>query len=296
MHEYVNTDICPDNEDISKEVSCNYILSIQLSKDWFSYCILDKISNKYIALSSYSLHQKKSKKQRGTTETLYVEKLDELISQFKWLKNPFKEVRVIYVNRRSTLVPSLLFDRSHKEDYLDFVQRKKENVDLYYDQLAGLDVYNVYALPDFLENKLSRTFKNCKIFHYSSTLLMNVFSKLVDKTLKTQLFVNVQSEQFDLIISREGELIYFNTYRVLADKDMIIYLFNVIKQFKLDIHNISLVLMGEIEKESEAHKNICNYIRDVSFIERNDDFRYIDVFDDIPPHFFYNLLNANLCV
>ena len=77
---------------------------------------------------------------------------------------------------------------------------------------------------------------------------------------------------------------------------MIFYLFYVIEQLKLNVDDISLRLMGEVEQGSVIHKNISKYIRDVSFIVRNGDFKHIDVFDDIPPHFFYNLLNANLCV
>ncbi len=47
MHEYKQTDDCRDG-DISEELSCNYILSIQISEEWFSYCILDKNTNRSI--------------------------------------------------------------------------------------------------------------------------------------------------------------------------------------------------------------------------------------------------------
>jgi len=292
MHEYTHSDICPE-DDISKELSCNYILTIQLSKEWFSYCILDKTKNKFIALSSYSLAQKKSKKTKNEDIRSYVE---NLTTQFSWLKNPFKKVCIIYVNQRSEIVPSLLFDPSHKEDYLDFVLSKRENEVVYYDSLPMKNVYNVYALPDQLEKQLTSIFSNCKIMHYSSTLLMNVFFRLVDKNRETQLFINVQFGTFNLIISKAGELVYFNTFKITSDDDLTFYLFYVIEHLKLDIKDISLSLMGEIEKGSVIHKSVSKYIRDVSFISRNKDFKYIDVFDDIPPHFFYNLLNANLCV
>ena len=132
--------------------------------------------------------------------------------------------------------------------------------------------------------------------HYASTLLMNLFFKLVDKNVNTQLFVNVQFGTLDLIVARSGKLAFYNTFNLLSDDDLIFYVLYVIEHLKLDINEISLQMMGEIEKDSVIHKNIIKYIRDVSFIGRNDDFSYIDVFDDIPSHYFYNLLNANLCV
>jgi len=292
MHEYKQTDICPEG-DISEELSCNYILSIQLSEEWFSYCILDKNTNRYIALSSYSLVEKKSKKQKEKNEGSYIEKLT---SSFEWLKNPFKKVCIIYVNQRSEIVPSLLFDPSHKKEYLDFVVSSKDDETVYYDSLPKLNLYNVYSLPGTLEKQLKSIFMNCTIMHYSSTLLTNVFFKLVEKSVKTQLFLNVQLGTFDLIVSKGGELAYFNTFRLLSDDDLLYYLFYVIEQLKLDTNEVSVQLMGEVETGSVIHKNISKYIRDVAFIKRNVDFKYIDVFDDIPQHFFYNLLNANLCV
>jgi len=294
MHDYSQSDICPDENGITKELSCNYILTIQLSKDWFSYCILDKTINKYIALSSYSLNKQKPRKQKDKTEESL---LNNLLKQFEWLKNPFKEVYIIYVTQRSTLMPSLMFDPSHRNDYLDLVHSKGDGEIVLYDSLPKLNLYNVYSIPGSIEKELKQAFRKSKIFHYSSTLILNVFSKLINTGEKNpQMFVNVQHEHFDLIIAQEGELKYFNSFRIHTGEDLIYYFFNLIKQLDLGTEQISVRLLGEIEKGSVIEKNLLKYIKDVSFVERNDDFEYIDVFNDIPPHFFYNLLNAHRCV
>lgn len=296
MHENTKSEICPDSEKLNKDVSCNYILSIQLSKDWFFYTILDTLSNKYIALSSYSLNPKKSRKSKSKPESLYIEKLDEIISQFKWLKSPFKKVNVLYKNMRSVIIPNLMFDKSRKEDYLYFTHRRRDNEKLYYDYISAINSYNLYALPDFLEDELVNIFTKPRILHYSTTLLMNIFSGLNRNISQMQVFVNVQFEQFDIIIIKSGELIYYNTFRIYSEEDLVFYFFWVLRQLDIN-HSAALVmLMGELEKNSLIYREISKYISNVSFVKRNEDFKYIDVFDNIPGHYFYNLLNASSCV
>lgn len=296
MHDYNRLDICPKSENINKEVSCNYILSIQLSDEWFTYCILDTRSNKYIALSSYSFGNKKSKKTKNNDNRLLTGKLGEMIAQLQWLKNPFKKVIVIYINDRSVIIPNLLFDKTHPEKYFYFLYNKKENEKLCFDYIAKLNAYNLYAIPDLLEDELKKIFKSFKITHYTGTLVMSIFSLPEKYSAGVQVFINVQFDQVDLIITKSGKLIYINSFRVLSDEDLIFYLFWVINKLELDPLAIKAVLMGEIEKGSLIEKEIVKYISDVSFISRNDDFNYIDVFDNIPSHFYYNLLNANRCV
>lgn len=292
MHEFVRSEIC-NEDDINKELTCNYILSIQLSDEWFSYCVLDKSQDKYIAISSYSLLEKDSKKQEKSEKSSIVQ---ELVAKFEWLKNPFKEVCVIFVNKRATLIPSLLFDPTKKDEYLEFLHGKPEKMDFYHDYLKGLNIYNVYGLPSGIEKELKSNFANCKILHHSSTLLMNVYARFYDKGIKTQLFLNVQNDLSDIVIFKDGKFEYFNSFRFSSDEDLLYYLFYVIDKLTLNINDLSLLIMGEIEEGSKAYTGIRKYIKDVVFVQRNGDFKYIDVFDDIPPHYFYNLLNAHLCV
>jgi len=292
MDEYIQPDISPDG-DISNELSSNYILSVQLSEDWFSYCILDQDSNKYIALSSYSLLDEKSKKKKDGDDSSYVEKLS---SAFEWLKNPFKKVVIIYVSRSYEFIPSLLFDPSKRIEYMNFVTSVNDDDKVLYDSLPKLNLYNVFSLPAKLEKQLGNTFKSYKMIHYASALLLNVYPKLVDKSIKTQLFLNVQHNTFDLVVFNNGDFSYFNTFKFATDEDLIYYFFYVIDKLKLGLNDVSLKILGEVRNESTISRDIKKYIRDVSFVSRNSDFNYIDVFDDIPSHYFYNLLNAHLCV
>jgi len=52
---------------------------------------------------------------------------------------------------------------------------------------------------------------------------------------------------------------------------------------------------GILKKESKTWDWLRKYIKDVEFIERNDEFSYSDELDSMPHYYFYNLLNWNLC-
>ena len=73
------------------------------------------------------------------------------------------------------------------------------------------------------------------------------------------------------------------------------YLIFVVEQLKLNPENIELIITGELDKHSSLSDLLHKYIRNISFAGHNKDFRYSFVFDQLPGHYYYNLLNAAMC-
>ncbi len=67
------------------------------------------------------------------------------------------------------------------------------------------------------------------------------------------------------------------------------------EQLGLNPESVNLVFMGEIDKNSALYHIAFKYVRNISFIERSDYFRYSYVLDELQSHNFYNLLNAGRC-
>jgi hypothetical protein len=68
-----------------------------------------------------------------------------------------------------------------------------------------------------------------------------------------------------------------------------------VEQLGLNPESADLMMMGEVDKHSSITDLVMKYIRNVSFAKRNDEFRYSFVFDQLPGHYYFNLLNASLC-
>ena len=91
----------------------NYELSVQVSPDDFSFCILDTLRNKFVLLRSYEPDD-------NTSFDPY--RLNEIIKKDDFLTRRFRKTIIITPTSKSTLVPAPLFDDSRKEDYLAFNQ------------------------------------------------------------------------------------------------------------------------------------------------------------------------------
>ena len=62
----------------------------------------------------------------------------------------------------------------------------------------------------------------------------------------------------------------------------------------LDPKTTALVLMGEIDMQSEIYKMCCKYFRYISFIEPPAGVQFGRDFDDFPRHLHFNLYTLGL--
>ena len=95
----------------------NYELSVQVSSDDISFCILDTLRNKFVMLRSYEPED---------NSRFDPYRLNEIIRKDDFLTRRFRKTNIITPTSRSTLVPGPLFEDSRKEEYLDFNQKKND--------------------------------------------------------------------------------------------------------------------------------------------------------------------------
>jgi hypothetical protein len=82
---------------LDKQKTYEYDLSIRMHRDGFSYCILDRHTNKFLHLESFDLADPGKKPYiPGEQEKTDVSKIVQLLDhELKWLSQPFNSVRVL---------------------------------------------------------------------------------------------------------------------------------------------------------------------------------------------------------
>ena len=93
----------------------NYQLFIQLGHDGLVCCVLDTLRNKFIAFENYTFQSV------ATTNALsenikQLTKEDYLVSKCVRAK----KIELLWVNKRSTIIPNALYDNDSKKQFLDF--------------------------------------------------------------------------------------------------------------------------------------------------------------------------------
>jgi hypothetical protein len=287
LNTYIDKALTKADNDYS-DFKKNYILSIQISLDGFSFCIVDEERSKLIALENYAI-------QEIDDYVVLAQDLGELIGNLEIIKRRFNRVNVLFEGEKSTIIPFPLFDKNAAEDYLKFNHKLEHDDDVIYDKLNSLQAYNVFAIPLSIRNLIKDKFINYKISHFSSTLIEGLLIKYKNQDLQNQVFVNVRAKYLDILIIDGSKMTFFNSFRYKTVEDFAYYMIYVLEQQNLNPENIELIMLGEINKASKYYEVLYKYIRNIEFIERNDFFSYSYALDEVPSNYNYNLLNASTC-
>ena len=276
------------DEALNKADSEKYKLSIQLSLDGFSFCIFDENTNKFLSIESVSIENSNR-----------VDISCSLIKQFflahSWLNLKFKSTNIIYETQKSTLIPSPLFDETEKNTYSDFNFTPEEDHCVYYDKLTGLDAFNLYTVPVQIKNTLNELFPDHKLLSHCGSLIESLWILYKNLPVQKRVFVNVRNSYLDIVITEGKKLLYFNSFTYTTKEDFIYYIIFVLEQLDLNPEEIELIFSGFIDKNTELFDIVYKYVRNVQFPKLTNTFRYSYIFNDIPSHYYFNLLNITLC-
>lgn len=243
-------------------IHINQELSIQVSLSGLSFCVLQKDTNTI----SFLKHIKFEKKLNP------FEVLDKLKHEFNTedaLKSSFSSVNVIYVNELSTLVPKPLFNDDNLADYLKFNSKILKSDFITFDDIALNDSVNVYVPYVNVNNFIYDTFGSFTYKHVSTILIESLLA--IEKNSEEQkVYVNVDSNHFEIVVIDKGELLIYNTFEYSTKEDFIYYLLFTSEQLQLNPETLQLVFLGDIDKDDELYKIAYKYIRNVEFGERQD--------------------------
>tara|TARA_B110000014_G_scaffold127889_1_gene88153 strand:- start:2639 stop:3475 length:837 start_codon:yes stop_codon:yes gene_type:complete len=238
------------------EKTSNIKLSIHISLNGLSFCIIDLISNEIDFLRTYSLS-------KNTTPKELLKTLKKGFKENNELSNSFSSVKIIHYNNLSTVVPEPLFDNNNALNYLKFNSKILQNDYAAYDEIFNNECVNVYIPYVNINNYIFKMFDSFVYNHYSSIILEKV--KLNEKnTITPSLYLNINSNHMELIYFVKNKLIFYNRFDFSTKEDIIYYLLFTIDQLKLNPEEIPLVITGNISEDDDNYKIIYEYIRNVS--------------------------------
>ena len=250
----------------------NSSLVIHLNESWVIFCLFN--NQKLSSLNKVRfLHNKKS--------NFILKTIKKYIKSFSKENIP-SEVKLIYYNRTSTLVPSDLFDPKNSLNYM------KYNTSIRIDDIAANDhvlnheINNVYIPNIDINNFIFEKFKTFDFYHYSSLIIEKISNDFTEKFGK-RVFVNVNDGFIDILYFKDKKLEFYNSYDYNSIEDVLFYLLFCFSELKLNPDEIHTVFSGSIDQDSKLYELIYTYVRNVELIEPID----IDGID-------FNILNSNI--
>ena len=250
----------------------NSSLAIHVNESWVIFCLFNH--QKLSSLNKVSFLQKKKSNYVLKTIKKYIKSFSN--------ENIPSEVKLIYYNKTSTLVPSTLFDHKNSLNYL------KYNTSINIDDIAANDlvlnheINNVYIPNTEINNFIFEKFKTFDFFHYSSLIIEKISNELAEK-FSEKVFVNINDGFIDVLYFKDKKLEFYNSYDYNSIEDVLFYLLFCFSELKLNPDEIHTVFSGSIDQDSKLYELIYTYVRNVELIEPID----IDGID-------FNILNSNI--
>ncbi len=285
----VKANISLIDKSFREDYTRNFHMTIQLSLDGFSFAIYAPDKRRYVGLEVYRFHD-------FADEIRLTAALDEIIMYRQWIAYPFQSVTVMVEHTANTLVPAPLFDEKEKGNYLAFSQQYHDNARIVTDKLKHTDAFNVYYLSNVLVEKIKDLWANAKIVHLSSVLLESLGVQHKNKPTDNLVFLHVRHRTFDLVVLKQEKLNFYNNFRFNTKEDFAYFLLFSMEQLRLNPETVDLVLFGNIENSSEIYDMCWRYVRNIRYIERNNNaFEYSYVLESLFSHQYYLLFYALQC-
>ena len=231
-------------------------LSIQFSLDGFSFCASNHLGEIY----SFSSYQFES---TPMSPESILNKIKEVFNTEKILQDDFESVFVIHQNTLNTLVPNIYFSENDIKNYLKFTVKTIATDLIVYDSLD--DMKNVYIPYVNINNFLFQNFGEFEYKHHATVLI----EKLLKRNREEGFYVNVNFSSLDIVYIKDNSLEFYNSFEFETKEDFIYYILFAMEQLALDPNEISLVLMGEIDEDSELYSMLFTYVRNIDFLQTN---------------------------
>ena len=259
-------------------------LSIQLSLDGFSFCIVDLIRKEIGNVTHYKFTAPSDTPQNHLKNVEEVFKIEPL------LQKSYSSVNVSHVNALSSVVPKALFNENLLPDYLKFSHKIFKNDFITYDEIENHDIVNVYIPFVNINNYLIDRFGSFDYMHFSTVFIKNLLDTYKFSE-RPHLFVMVDNGHFEILAIANNQMLLYNSFEYTTKEDFIYYVLFTAEQLHFNPNSMELVFLGKTVKDDEIYDMAYTYVKNVSFLENRNPHQLIHHLTDEEQRKFFTLLH-----
>lgn len=228
-----------------------YILSIRLQPDGFSFYIYDPLTK-----GSFLYEE-----ERFGPLTNYTEAFTNGIYSHEYLLQNYRKIYAVLVSDRFTFVPSGWTNEAGERIYYDFCYPSHTDK-VYSTRLPRTGIMELFGTEPGLGSFIERTFPEARIIHHLAPLCEYFYARSrLGNTFKT--FVHLQAGRLDVICFDRRGLLFANSFSFITPMDAVYYILNVWKQQRFSQENDELYLIGPKELSFQVEPILKRYIAQV---------------------------------
>lgn len=272
----MNPYISQFDQEFDAEKSSRYRLTIQCALDGLSFALLDSRNHRIVALECYL-------SESFEDSNHFFRTLEQALEAKSMDNKTFQSVTCLIDNRFCTLVPEPLFDETESAQYLDFAFQIPEGYTTLSDRLASGQCYIVYALQKALQDKIQSKWGNVSFVHSSSIFINNA----MEDTTNNGVYVHVRNRDFDMLIKKDGKLLFFNNFKFNTKEDFAYFLLFAMEQNGISGQDTAVRFSGLIRPASDIIDLCGRYVKDIRFVEDPRIFQVSPSVDKVPFQYYF---------
>ena len=283
------------DDSFSIHLSREYCLSILVARHGFSYCITRSDDNFVIGIECYSFTISDLRQSAGSDVKEWRSQLLMLLESLESLKKSFHQVRIAVEYAKSTLVPEAFFEETDKDAWIRFNHPVTDYELCRADRLPSAAAVMLYAVPLDILPVIAAAFPEATVCNASGQLIKCLISETKEAARDGVLYAHVKGAWVELIYLEDGKLKFFNIFSYQTREDLAYYVIFVIEQLGLNPDTTVLVLLGDIERESDHFELLYRYIRNIRLVDNSIMLEPVQITSGISFHTYFNLLNFARC-
>lgn len=249
-------------------------LIIEIGNSEFTFVILQ--DKTFTALATYQIAT--------------VNELNDLLASENLLHHNFSKVDVVYNNKESVLVPTVLYNSNATNSYIELIYGDTFKGQLKTDFIYKHAIQNIYKIEYTIQKAMFTKFPSATISHQ--------YSLLPDSTglSGTKLFIVFYQNKFSVLCCKQNQLQVIQQFEYANAHDVSYYLLAIAEQYMLDINEVEIQLCGMINENSALYNELHKYFKHLSFQPLPDVFDYVDDIQALPSHYFAHTFLFAACV
>lgn len=258
-----------------------YILSIQCALDGFSFSVYDLIMKKFVVFVNHQTSAATPFELRNYLETF--------VEEEPILQQTYKQVKISYLTRETTLIPEALFLPEETVQIFQMTFAPNRSDELLVEHIAKKWVI-ISAIPRMLKEWFTQKFGSCTFYAPFTPLF---YYGAQQKYTNDHVLIFLHGHSLFVLSFIKTEPVLMNTYYVKDDADCLFYLLNVLKQQSETKPN--LVLMGNIKPGSSLENQLKSHFGKVQFAQAGKHYTLSYTFHQEPVYYHLPTLELALC-
>ena len=233
--------------------SKDYILSIQVCLDGFSFLMLNPDEKRIVAYKNTPV--------LISSSNLLARRLKEWLESEELLKNQFKSVRSFIFTENFALVPNNYSGSEWHRNLTSALFDKKIHNHFTENKIDELGANLIFPVSQDIITVLHHFFdKNVEIIHPVTNLLTTtLYSKK-----STQAVILSTKKYFYLVITSNNKLLLANSFPTAHQNDLVYNVVNSFQQLKLTRSETELFMAGSNDQNAEIKTSFKPFFQDIS--------------------------------